>query len=747
MSEKFKKYLNYLLNIGLSPTDGESLRLKKISIAMVPVIIGPVGFVWGLIYLSLGHTLSAAIPIFYTLASIFTLWDFSRTKNISFIQNAQMTLILILPFLLMWSLGGFAESGYVMIWAFFAPISAIIHDRSSKSLRWFYAFITLVVISTLIDQYLIQNNTNPMPQTAIELFFFLNVAAGFAGIYFLLKHFINQSDKNADQKLKMKQDALQNNTRQLFDNLSYLQSYKDTIDKNLIVTKTDLDGKITFANDNFYKISGFTEDEAIGKTHNIIRHPENLDSIYKQLWDTVTSKKTWHGRIKNQRKDGTTYWIDTTIAPILDRDENIVEYIAIRHDITKLISQQDELKHMLYFDQLTGLENRNALISYLSKDFDNSFILINIDNFSQINDLYGHDFGNKVLIQFSKILKENLKSQETCKLFRLSGDEFVILTKDINHDTVLSDLELFIKQIGSKLIDIDEEKISLNITIGVSFEENNMLLSTANTALKIARRTGKNIVVYDEALSLKKEYENNIKWIKTVKDAIKDDRITVFFQPIVNNSDGVINKYETLIRLINTDGSIITPYFFLEIAKKAKLYKELTKIVIKKSFEAFKDNEYEFSINITIDDILDTEINEYIYSMLKQYNISNRVIFEIVETEGIEKFEDIEKFINMVKSLGCKIAIDDFGTGYSNFEYLMKLQADFIKIDGSIIKEILIDKKSELITSAIVSFAKEMNIQTIGEFVEDKEISEKVKALGVDKSQGYYYDKPKATLD
>ena len=180
--------------------------------------------------------------------------------------------------------------------------------------------------------------------------------------------------------------------------------------------------------------------------------------------------------------------------------------------------------------------------------------------------------------------------------------------------------------------------------------------------------------------------------------------------------------------------------------KKSKLYTNLSKIVVKKSFEAFKNNDYEFSINLTIDDILDQEFYTYLVSILEEYNISDRVIFEIVESEDIKDFDEVENFITKIKAYGCRISIDDFGTGYSNFEHLMRLQADFIKIDGSIIKKIVKDKRSALITSVIVAFAKGMNIQTIGEFVETKEINDKLIELGVDKSQGYFFDKPKATL-
>jgi len=293
---------------------------------------------------------------------------------------------------------------------------------------------------------------------------------------------------------------------------------------------------------------------------------------------------------------------------------------------------------------------------------------------------------------------------------------------------------------------IEDHDIFLNITVGISFEETELLLPTANMALKLAKKESKNIVFYSDEASLNEEYKNNLKWIQEIKDAILDDRIIMFFQPIMNNKTRTVTKYESLIRLIDKKGNIITPWHFLEIAKKAKLYKKLTKIVIRKSFEAFKDNTYDFSINLTIEDILDHNMNEYIFQMLQNYGIGERVIFEIVESESIKNFDTVERFIKKVKSYGCRIAIDDFGTGYSNFEYLMKLQADFIKIDGSIIKSILNNKSSEVLTSVIISFAKEMNIKTIAEYVETKEIHEKLIEMGVNKSQGYYIDRPSADL-
>ena len=168
--------------------------------------------------------------------------------------------------------------------------------------------------------------------------------------------------------------------------------------------------------------------------------------------------------------------------------------------------------------------------------------------------------------------------------------------------------------------------------------------------------------------------------------------------------------------------------------------------MIEKSFEAFKDIDVEFSLNITIEDILNEDIKDFLYQMLQQYQIGNRLVLEIVESESIENFVEISNFIKEVKNYGCKIAIDDFGTGYSNFEYLLKLKSDYIKIDGSMIKDIDTNNDAKLVVSTIVDFAKKMNIKTIAEFVENESIEKVIKELGIDYSQGYLHSKPKPEI-
>jgi PAS domain S-box-containing protein/diguanylate cyclase (GGDEF)-like protein len=668
---------------------------------------------------------SASISLVYILISLISLFYYRISLNLLFVIRLQMTMVLLFPFLMMWNLGGFDNGSNIIIWSFMAPIMALLYTEKRESLYWFFAFLILLFISLPLEHRL---PSNEMSHNLKEVLFFLNLAAILSGIYFLLKYFINNT-----------QDDMSNN-------VSFLKSYKTTIDTNLVVTKTDLDGNITFANQNFYDISGYSENEVLGRSHNIVRHPDTDDSVYEQIWKTILVKKTWHGELKNKKKDGSTYWVQTSISPILDKDNNIVEFIAIRYNITELLQKQESLTKLLYTDTLTGLKNRKALLRDKNKNLHNSLVLINVDKFSQINNLYGEAFGDKVLQQFSAFLNSAVEQKETCEVYRFAGDEFVVLSVVRDSDQLLDNIENMIQYLQGTPLNIEGQEISLSISVGVSMEENHRLIETASMALKSAKRNSKHIATYSEQLSLNHEYENNLKWIKEINSAINNDRILLFYQAIKDNKTDKITKYETLIRLLDEAGNVVPPGMFLEIAKKSKLYKQLTKIVIDKSFTFFQDKDFQFSVNITIEDILDPEINQYIIDALQRYKVAKQVSFEIVETEGIEQFDKIELFIDKVKSFGAKISIDDFGTGYSNFEYLMRLQADYIKIDGSIIKNILHDKKSELLTSIIVAFAKEMDIQTIAEFVESEDIDNKLKELGVDKSQGYFIDKPKDKL-
>ena len=522
-----------------------------------------------------------------------------------------------------------------------------------------------------------------------------------------------------------------------------LRQYKNAIDESNIVSISDLKGNITYVNDKFCEVTLYTKEEVINKPHSLLKG-EDSKKIFEKLWETIKSKKIWQGVLKNKKKNGDFYYVNSTIMPILDENNEIIEYIAIRHEITELVHKSKELEKNLREDLLTKKGNRYNLLEDISLSSKPYLALLDINRFSEINDFYGHAVGDKVLKIIAKIIKEQLPNNNYI-LYRVYSDEFAVLVDNESKEDFLKNIKQISENISSKPIKINHKELYIQTTYNISFEDKENLIETANMIKKYSK-TNKNVTIYDKSLELEKIYEKNIFWTLKIKKALEEDRIVPYYQAIYNLETNKIEKYESLMRLIKEDGSVISPYYFLEISKKSKQYLKLTKRIIRKSFEYFKDKDFEFSVNLTIKDIKNHEVSSFIIEKLKEYNLASKVVFEIVESEGIDNFEEINNFIDKVKELGCKIAIDDFGSGYSNFEYLIKLNADYIKIDGSLIKDILVNKNNQEIVITIIDFAKRQGFKTIAEFVSSKEIFDKVKELGVDYAQGYYIGEPKVEI-
>ncbi len=546
--------------------------------------------------------------------------------------------------------------------------------------------------------------------------------------------------------------AFNDMSKKLDENIFFLDGYKMAIDETSIVSKTNSKGIITYVNKKFCEISGYSESDLLGMPHNVIRHPDMPKSAFKDLWRTIKNKQIWHGIVKNKRKGGGFYIVDATIIPILDSDGEVVEYIAVRHDVTELENSKEEIKKQK-IDLLTGLSNRSQLLDDIKVTKKPILFYLNIDDFASLNDFYGEKNGDDVLIHLSSILKE-IASSTNSKLYKLHADEFLLLFEEgelnkNNHQHMLNEI---ISYVELQTIDCDSQScVSITLSGGVAFYDSNdnyeNLLSLAVMARKMAKINNKKFMLYDQNMQKESDYKSNIEWINKIKDAISQDRITTYFQPIIDNSNGTITKYESLVRMIDVDGKVISPFFFLDISKRAKLYTKITKIVIDKTFDTFENYpRYDFSVNITVEDINNEAIVEHIYNRLGKFSHPTRVIFEITESEEIDDYAFINTFIKKVKSMGARIAIDDFGSGYANFEHIINLDADFIKIDGSLIKNIDTDKHAQIITEAIIMFSKKLGSKTVVEFVHNQEIYEKVKSMGADFSQGFYLGEPSAKI-
>ena len=405
-------------------------------------------------------------------------------------------------------------------------------------------------------------------------------------------------------------------------------------------------------------------------------------------------------------------------------------------------------KKNIYIDKLTKLYNRNYLQDQTNFINLNNYILaiIDIDHFKKINDTFGHLAGDKILKELSSIMSMCIRTNEDI-LIRYGGEEFCLLIKKERNSTNLGVnlLERIMSEIKNReFIISDEETINLTISIGVNLipSEHRDFLSAfkmADIALYNAKNRGRDRMEFYNELT----QDNTLLSINEIKDAIYEKRVISFFQPIVDINSSKISHYEALVRIVGKDQNIITPDKFLSVTKGTFISRNITKAMLSICIRMIsKYKNMKLNINLTPQDLTNDTILDILKNLAKNQDISNNLGLEIVESEEIINLEQSKKNILMLKELGYKIYIDDFGSGYSNFIYLSEIEADYIKIDGSIIKNIIKDKTSYLVAKSIINFAKEANIKTIAEFVYSQEIYDFVKDMGVDQCQGYHISKP-----
>jgi len=541
---------------------------------------------------------------------------------------------------------------------------------------------------------------------------------------------------------------LRKDIREITKRNNILKQYNKATKISNICLNSDLEYNITYINDKFCEISQYSKKEVLGKANKFFaKKIKDKYTHSKGLLKTIQSGKIWQGVLKNRKKDGTLYYVNTTISPIFDENGKIFEYVAVQHEITDLVKKTEELNKILEEDYLTKIGSRYKLIQDIKNRHNPVIALIDVNNFSEINDYFGYRIGDNTLKLVGRTIDDLFVNNKNYEVYRLTADIFAILGVDVLQDEFIEEVKKVVKKLIEKPFSARGRELYLQLNYSFSFEEKDKLLETANIIRKYSRNHS-NEFIYNKNLNIEKDYEKNIFWTQKIKKALEEDGIFPYFQAIYNVKTEQIEKYEALMRL-NDTGKIISPFFFLDVSKKSGQYLQLTKRMIKKTFEYFKGKDYTFyiSINLTFQDISNEVTSKYILDTIKEYNFGPRVIIEIVESEEIKSFAIVNDFIQKVRSFGCKIAIDDFGSGYSNFKYLIKIKADYIKIDGSLVKDILVNQGNENIIQMIIKFANDQGIKTIAEFVSSKDIFDKVKELGVDYVQGYYIKEPEPSIE
>jgi diguanylate cyclase (GGDEF)-like protein len=399
----------------------------------------------------------------------------------------------------------------------------------------------------------------------------------------------------------------------------------------------------------------------------------------------------------------------------------------------------ESLENIHFQDSLTKLPNRFALLRDLRSFSSGVLVIFDIAKFNVINDTYGVDVGNQFLVAFSELMRM-MSREKDITLYRVGSDEFVCISSKSMMEFQKWFSSVF-ERIEKEVFTFSDASIEISVQLHAGISDiSEHCIENATLALGYAKKHQLEYFIYTESLqSLHKDKEDTAM-MKVIKSAILDERVVPYFQAIVDK-DGNINKYEALMR-IRSNGKIVPPIDFLTVARRSKYYHMMTRIMIQKSLALFRDRSESVSLNLNMIDIKNTTTVMLILDELKKFPDASRVIFELVESESMESVSEVLNFISAIKAHGAKIAIDDFGTGYSNFSYLMEINPDFIKIDGSLVGSIDHDKQAFMIVKSIAEFTHALGIESIGEFVHNEAVFQKAKDLGVDAFQGNYFHLP-----
>lgn len=406
----------------------------------------------------------------------------------------------------------------------------------------------------------------------------------------------------------------------------------------------------------------------------------------------------------------------------------------------QIIEQNNQMLETLFTDPVTGLAN---LTKYLydrnHMNFD-KMCIISTQNAAMLRSHYGDEMCNTELKNKVKRCQDFLCDPQYY-FYQHNLDCFMICALDLSDDKkfLIKMRELF-DYLGK--VEYKEAKFFYVNEFALVVHEHG-LLEKAELTLSYIERSNQRFLLYYPNLGLESEVEAELECLANIKYAILHDGVEPYFQPIHDNTLHEIAKYESLMRLHTSNGSILYPDQFLDIAKKFKLYEELSRQMITKVMNLYCDSSDSVSINLSVQDIYSDETKLLIYTQLTKTKTPQNIIFEIVESEEIHKDHILEDFITKIRAYGAKIAIDDFGSGYSNLLKLVKLNADYIKIDGEIIRNMLQDETCRKILDTILFLSHQTNTELIAEFVENDRIQKEIEHLGIRFSQGYHFSKPK----
>ena len=461
-------------------------------------------------------------------------------------------------------------------------------------------------------------------------------------------------------------------------------------------------------------------------------------------------------------RNGHQYSIELTTAMIKDEADGVSGLILAFKDVSNQRQLAHELSYQATHDVLTGLVNRREFEARLTRaikksaETTNQHVLcyLDLDQFKVVNDTAGHRAGDELLKQISLLIKENIRSRDT--LARIGGDEFGLILENCPINRANEIVETLIYELRSYRFVWQDDIFTVGLSVGIAPITKNItssehLLSRADLACYTAKEQGRNRShIFDDSNSEPAQKYSEILRAAGLASALEKDQFRLFCQPIYSIKQGErrISSYEILVRLVDNNGDLIMPGSFIPAAERYGLMAEVDRWVIKNALQQFSQGHIEktntrIAINLSGNSLNDDALLEYVESQLNEYSVDpGNICFEITETAAIHNINRAINFIKALKSKGCWFALDDFGSGLSSFSYLQKLPIDYLKIDGSFVRDIATNAVDRAMVVAIKEIGHTMGINIIAEYAESEAVIDELKAIGVDYAQGFALQKP-----
>lgn len=532
---------------------------------------------------------------------------------------------------------------------------------------------------------------------------------------------------------------------------------------------TNLNGDIEYVNPEFTSVTGYQAEEVIGRNPRILNSGETPPYQYKNMWNAITSGRSWSGEIYNKKKNGELFWESMTVSPIKDAQGKSTHYLAIKEDITLRKDYEERLLYQASYDTLTDLPNRSLAYDRLQQAIANAIreqkhiavIYIDCDHFKNINDTLGHAAGDKFLIEMAKRLQNCVRDVDT--VARLGGDEFLIMLAEVGGERHKTDAEYeqsirkkteyILKEI-SQPCTIEEMEFSVTVSAGVALfpkdgEDPHVLLRNSDTAMYRSKRKGRDTYEMfspemSDTLLKRVEIESRLR------RALKDDRFKLKYQALMNTQTLEIVGAEALIRWEDEELGEVSPDVFVPLAEESGFIVDIGAWVMDVACGDMRQLRLEFpgrelyiAINLSGRQFRGKGIVDMVADALQKHNLpGDSLELEITERLLMKDVPEVISILNKFKEMNIRLSIDDFGTGYSSLSYLKRFPFDVLKIDQVFIEDIGIDKDDTALCEAIIAMAHSLSLSIIAEGVETEDQFEFLRQRGAETVQGYYISKP-----